>query len=90
MTSKVSDHHRYGLEVKGQCQIYLRSMLWLGAQTSLSCPSEGVNSSHFDCLCCVNYMEVSDHQRDLGVKDQSQIYLKSLLPLVTHSVNFYR
>ena len=46
----VSDY-RFGLEDKSQGQIYLGSMLWLGAQISHSFSSKGVNISHNNCLC---------------------------------------
>ena len=60
MAAEVSDY-RYGLEVKGEDQIYFRFMLWLRAHYLLSqFSSVGVNISHNDCLCCVQYKKGYD------------------------------
>ena len=58
------------------------------AQTSLSFFfSNVVNISHNNSLCCANYKKVSGHRYDFGVRDQSQINMKSVLPLVNPSFN---
>ena len=79
----VSDHQ---LECdRGQGQIYLKSVSWFVTPTPLAI-SDGECSYNKTIAYGVKVTtKASDHHYDLGVKGQVQLYLNSVLKIVTRS-----
>ena len=76
---------QYDIGVIGQCQIYLKSVLWLIMQTPLSFFDQGYSYlvQQLPKNGVLVASNVSNHQYSLGVKGQSQFYSKYVKQLKT-------